>query len=86
MWRTNTLDDARETMAREYGFATWSDVVERGAEPPDQDLESGVDALISGDTQQLSGLLAQKPSLVRERSRCGHASTLLHYVGSNGVA
>ena len=30
-----TLDDARQTIAREYGFADWSDVEARGASPPD---------------------------------------------------
>lgn len=29
-----TLDDARQTIAREYGFADWSDVEVRGANPP----------------------------------------------------
>src|SRR5258708_39300146 len=28
-----TLDDARQTTAREYGFADWSDVEARGASP-----------------------------------------------------
>jgi hypothetical protein len=30
---TFTLDDARQTIAREYGFADWSDVEARGANP-----------------------------------------------------
>src|ERR1700693_622358 len=31
MSSTFTLDDARQTIAREYGFADWSDVEARGA-------------------------------------------------------
>src|SRR5947208_15076720 len=30
-----TLDDARQTIAREYGFADWSHVETRCASPPD---------------------------------------------------
>jgi hypothetical protein len=80
-----TLDDARQTIAREYGFTDWADVEARGANPPDQDFELAVDALLDGDVEKLRGLLARNPSLIRQRSSFGHASTLLHYVGSNGV-
>jgi hypothetical protein len=80
-----TLDDARATIAREYGFADWADVEQRGTEPPDRDFEAAVDALLSGDLNGLRDLIEQQPSLVHERSRFGHRSTLLHYVGSNGV-
>jgi len=80
-----TLDDARETIAREYGFADWSDVEARGAHPPDLDFEVAVDTLLRGDVEKLRGLLKGDPSLVHQRSSFGHRSTLLHYVGSNGV-
>lgn len=80
-----TLDDARQTIAREYGFADWSDVEARGATPPDQDFEIAVDALLRGDVETLRSLLADDPSLIHRRSSFGHHSTLLHYVGSNGV-
>jgi hypothetical protein len=80
-----TLDDARQTIAREYGFADWSDVEARGASPPDPDFELAVDTLLSGDVETLHGLLSSNPSLVHRRSSFGHRSTLLHYVGSNGV-
>jgi hypothetical protein len=85
MNRNFTLDDARQTIAREYGFGDWPDVEKRGANPPDTDFESAVDALLSGDVERLSGMLDRKPALLHERSRYGHRSTLLHYVGSNGV-
>jgi hypothetical protein len=80
-----TLDDARQTIAREYGFADWSDVEARGTNPPDLDFEIAVDALLRGDVEKLRGLLSNDPSLIHRRSDFGHRSTLLHYVGSNGV-
>jgi hypothetical protein len=80
-----TLDDARETIAREYGFADWSDVEARGAHSPDPDFELAVDTLLRGDVERLRDLLKGDPSLVHQRSSFGHRSTLLHYVGSNGV-
>ena len=80
-----TLEDARQTIAREYGFADWSDVEARGARPPDLDFELAVDTLLCGVVQKLRGLLASDPSLIHRRSSFGHRSTLLHYVGSNGV-
>jgi hypothetical protein len=80
-----TLDDARQTIAKEHGFADWSDVEARGESPPDQGFELAVDTLLRGDVEKLRGLLANNPSLIHRRSSFGHRSTLLHYVGSNGV-
>jgi hypothetical protein len=82
---TFTLEDARQTIAREYGFADWFDVEQRGTHPPDPAFESAVDALLSGEIGKLRGLLTAEPSLAQRRSDFGHRSTLLHYVGSNGV-
>jgi hypothetical protein len=80
-----TLDDARQTIAREYGFTDWSNVEERGANPPDREFELAVDTLLSGDVEKLRNLLSSNPSLVQRRSSFGHRCSLLHYVGSNGV-
>ena len=80
-----TLEDARQTLAREYGFADWSHAEAEGVDPPDADFEFAVDTLLRGDVETLRGLLAGDPSLVHRRSRFGHRSTLLHYIGSNGV-
>ena len=57
---TFTLDDARQTIAREYGFADWSDVEARGADPPDPAFEFAVDTLLRGDVEKLRGLLVQR--------------------------
>jgi hypothetical protein len=80
-----TLHDARQTIAREFGFANWSDVEARGANPPDPTFELAVDVLLSGDIEKLQSLLSGDPSLIHRRSSFGHRSTLLHYVGSNGI-
>ena len=80
-----TPDDARQTIATEYGFADWSDVEAQGVNSPDPDFELAVDTLLSGDVEKLRGLLSANPSLIQARSSFGHRSTLLHYVGSNGV-
>ena len=79
------VNDARETMAREYRFEDWDDVRQKGTEAPNINFEGAVDALLAGDLKELSSLLEQHPDLVRARSSYGHQATLLHYVGSNGV-
>ena len=57
MERELTLDDARETIAREYGFDDWSDVERRGSEPPIPEFEAAVDALLAGDVDRLRTLV-----------------------------
>jgi hypothetical protein len=80
-----TLDDARQAVAREHGFADWADMESQGAAPPDADFEAAVDALLAGDVEALRGMLSVDPSLARRRSNLGHRATLLHYASSNGV-
>jgi len=85
MKRDLTLQDARETIAREYGFNDWADAETRGDNPPDATYESAVDAVLSGNVDSLQALLSAHPQLTRQHSDYGHAATLLHYCGSNGV-
>ena len=80
-----TLRDARETIAREYGFSNWADAEARGTSPPNREFEAAVDALLAGAVTDLRAMLEQWPSLIHQRSSFGHRSTLLHYVGCNGV-
>lgn len=80
-----TTDDARQTIAREYGYTDWADVETHGTQPPDPKFESAVDALLRGDAATLRDLIARHPDLVHQRSDFGHRATLLHYAGSNGV-
>ena len=44
-----------------------------------------MDAILSGNVDQLRTLLEKNPSLIHQQSDFGHQSTLLHYVGCNGV-
>jgi len=71
-----SLEDARETMAAAQ---------EHGAAPPDRSFERAVDAVVHGEIERLRELRAAEPQLATRRSDYGHRSTLLHYVGSNGV-
>lgn len=80
-----SLTDARETVAREHGFADWSAVEALGDARSDAGFERAVDALLAGDLAALRAALADRPSLISARSRFGHRATLLHYAGSNGV-
>ncbi len=80
-----TIVDARVTMAREYGFADWSDVELRGAVAPDAPFEAAIETLLDGDIDSLRQMLRCRPELTQQRSMFGHRATLLHYVGSNGV-
>ncbi|NND98810.1 MAG: hypothetical protein HKN47_15935, partial [Pirellulaceae bacterium] len=74
-----TCQDARETIAREYGFADWADAHQRGKQPPSLEFENAVDALLAGDIAKLRQLIGAHPKLTQQRSDYGHRSTLLHY-------
>ncbi len=80
-----SLDDARETIAREHGFPDWNAVETLGDLTPDAEFERAVDAVVCGDIATLQMLLVQEPRLVSARSRFGHRAMLLHYVAANGV-
>ena len=85
-----TEADARAIIAREHhvaGWAAWSALAAARADPasPVARFEAAVDAIVSGDLATLQRLLRADPTLVRARSTRLHGSTLLHYVGANGV-
>ena len=82
---TLTTADAQLTLAKEYGFEDWLELYEKGDTTLDPVFEQAVDAVVGGDIDLLRQLLAQRPSLTTDRSQFGHHSTLLHYVGSNGI-
>ena len=82
--------DARAIIAREHHFESWDQFAAfaeamKDARSPVAQFEAAVDAIIVGDIATLERLLRANPSLVRARSTRKHHSTLLHYVGSNGV-
>ena len=79
------LDDARITVAREYGFEDWAAVQEYGTQRLDKAFERAVEAVTNGDAEALRAMLRRRPSLAKARSLFGHRATLLHYVTANGV-
>ena len=79
------LNTCRQTIASEFGFATWHAVEALGNTEYSVAFEEAVNSLLSGNIRRLDELLDAKPGLVKQRSQYGHRATLLHYVASNGV-
>lgn len=77
--------DAQDTLSREYGFDSWEVVDGLGEYRTDPDFETALTAMLAGDIDRVSALLAALPALTDARSAYGHKATLLHYLGSNGV-
>jgi hypothetical protein len=82
--------DARAIITREHDFENFDQVGAHGdalkdSGSPVAQFEAAVDAIIDGDRPTLERLLQAHPDLVRARSTRTHHSTLLHYVGANGV-
>jgi len=82
--------DARTILTREHYFASFDEFGRHLAQAKHLDsvvarFESAVDAVVGGDLELLRQLLQSHPALVRARSPRNHRSTLLHYVGANGV-
>jgi ankyrin repeat protein len=94
---TLTLADAQLALARWYSFEDWAALAEYAdavTRPGSAvfEFESAVEAVIEGDLAGLRRLLRANPELVRARSTRRtpfsppvHRSTLLHYLGANGV-
>src|SRR5882757_196877 len=84
------LADAQLVVAREHGFESWPrfakhvEALSRESSSTSK-FESAVDAVVACDTTTLEQLLRQNPQLIRARSTRTHKSTLLLYVGANGV-
>ena len=65
-------------------FASYATALEDGRSAVAR-FERAVDAIVSGKAHTLEKLLRDDPNLVRARSTRQHHSTLLHYLGANGV-
>jgi len=84
------LADAQLVVAREHGFESWPrfakhvEALSRESSSTSK-FELAVDAVVAGDTATLERLLRENPELIRARSTRTHKSTLLLYVGANGV-
>jgi hypothetical protein len=84
------LAEAQFFIARAHGFDSWPKFSKQVTELAKKDsryslFERAVDLIVSGEIEELRKLLAKHPSLIHERSLRDHHSTLLHYVGANGV-
>ena len=80
-----TLDQAQETISREYGYSDWAAVEALGDARLDIKFEQAVDYVITGQVDVLSQTLENQPSLVGRASQYPHRATLLHYIAANGV-
>jgi hypothetical protein len=82
--------DARQIIARNHEFEGWDgfERFQRELKRPSSPVarfERAADAIVTGDLALLERLLAEDSDLIRARSVRRHHSTLLHYVGANGV-
>ncbi|MEM7417552.1 MAG: hypothetical protein AAF389_18835 [Gemmatimonadota bacterium] len=78
-------EQAFDGVAREHGYADWSQVPRKGGALIDPVFERAVDAVVTGQLGVLDAMLADRPSLTTQRSAYGHQAQLLHYCGANGV-
>ncbi len=82
--------DARSIIVGNHDFENWdqfaayADALKNSTSAVAQ-FERTVDAIVTGDAVALERLLRHNPDLVRARSTRRHHSTLLHYVGANGI-
>jgi hypothetical protein len=82
--------DVRALIASNHSFATWEEYEAFAVESRDETsltarFEAAVDAVVRGDEATLERLLRAHPELVHSRSSRSHHSTLLLYVGANGI-
>jgi hypothetical protein len=82
--------DARAILLNEHRFANWDEFTAFAEALKDSGsavarFERAADAIADGDIATLERLLRDDPALVRARSTRDHHSTLLNYVGANGV-
>ena len=80
-----TLDDAKVTIAREYGFKDWNEGESVDGRVSDVAFERAVDTMLAGRLSLLREQIRKTRALLGARSQYGHSATLLHYAGANGV-
>lgn len=80
-----TPELAQQTIAAEYGFATWNEVEKLAKTRFDTHFEACIDNMLNGELSQLQSALKTNPEFATQRSQYGHKATLLHYLSANGV-
>jgi hypothetical protein len=80
-----TTQTARDAIARDHGYADWSEAREHADVMIDTRFEAAADAIQWGDIAALRGLLDAHPALIAMRSPFPHHCTLLQHVAANGI-
>lgn len=80
-----SAEDARHSIAREYGYKSWDAVEALSHTPPNAAFEAALDTMLAGDRTAFEQALTDRPALAAAKSDFGHRATLLHYLGANGV-
>jgi hypothetical protein len=78
-----TEEDCKFTVAREYGYRRWSEVLHQNLKY-NADFEHTITAMLNGKFNEVKEHIAKNPSLINQKSLYGHKATLLHYAVSNG--
>jgi hypothetical protein len=78
-------ETARDAIARDHGYASWTDASAHADESVDTRFEAAADAIQWGEHEKLRELLDAYPELVRVRSPFVHQAMLLHHVAANGI-
>jgi hypothetical protein len=88
-WSKDLEFNARQLIKHKHWFDTWEDYADFQQQIKTNtqlhQFEIAADAIIRGNTETLKTLLTLNPGLIHMRSSRHHHSTLLNYVGANGV-
>ncbi len=87
---SDAFPDARSIIAAKQHFDSWDSYTAFSEAMRDRQsvvaqFEAAVDAIVAGNADALERLLRQRPELIQTRSTRTHHSTLLLYVGANGI-
>ena len=79
------LIDCQWTIACEYGYKSWEDVLDLKKTTYNRPFENAIDHLLDGNLNELKSIIEANPNILTTSSQHGHKATLLHYTASNGV-
>jgi hypothetical protein len=79
------LTDCHWTIACEYGYKSWEDVLDLRKTEYNRPFEEAIDQLLDGNINELKNIIQSHPNVLTTSSQHGHKATLLHYTASNGV-
>lgn len=77
-------------IASKHSFSCWAEFEKFRKELNDENskvaqFEKAIDAIVEGNITTLKQILQEHPTLIHARSARNHQSTLLNYIGANGV-